>query len=86
MARRHGRNGWTKGECPYSPTGWAWHVDDGRPDPTCTCEPCTPLNHLAYYTPLPSGPNNEIKLTQGMAFRGEVDSTAAALPDAMVGS
>lgn len=23
--RQHGVNGWTKGECQYSPTGWAWH-------------------------------------------------------------
>lgn len=37
------------------------------------------LNGFDHYEP----DNNEIKLTQGMAFRNEVDSTDAALPDAL---
>ena len=39
MRRQHGSNGWTKTECPYSKTGWAWQFT-GR----CTCKPCFPLH------------------------------------------
>ena len=35
--RRDGADGWTKDECPFSRTGWAWHLHGD-----CTCEPCRP--------------------------------------------
>jgi len=35
--KRDGKNGWYKGRCCYSPTGWAWHREGG-----CMCQPCKP--------------------------------------------
>lgn len=42
--RRDGVNGWTKDECPFSRTGWAWcKAGTGRAGGIgCTCEPCKP--------------------------------------------
>ena len=44
--RHHGKRGWLKDSCHYSPTGWAWHrewvcdIEDKKLIGTCTCVPC----------------------------------------------
>jgi hypothetical protein len=42
--RQEGVEGWSKGECAYSPTGWAWYHYANETDiyGGCTCQPCDP--------------------------------------------
>lgn len=51
MRRRHGKDGWWKDVCHYSPTGWAWwrQYEDGGTG--CTCQPCRQPNQSIQATP-----------------------------------
>lgn len=45
-------NGYFKGLCHYSKTGWAWwrypQLGDVTTNPYCTCKPCKPPNKVLH--------------------------------------